>query len=81
MPINARGPSVADLQRTVEEYHAYIVQLEEIRARHEALRPALSTWLTLALDSSVESVRDVDLSRLRNWIDAGCAGEPPWPGT
>jgi hypothetical protein len=30
MPINAQGPSVADLRRTIDEHRVYIAQLEEL---------------------------------------------------
>lgn len=44
------------------------------------LRPALSTWLTLALDSShPDTPFDDDLHALRDWIDNGCPGEMPTP--
>lgn len=49
-------------------------------AREDDLRSAISTWLTLAHDSNFPSpVSDLDLLRLRDWVDGGCAGDMPEP--
>jgi len=43
----------------------------------DTIRPALSTWLTLALDIRSGGPTVGDLLALRDWIDAGGDGEPP----
>jgi len=46
----------------------------------DAIRSVLSTWLTLVLDVGSDGPTTCDLLALREWIDGGCVGEPPWPG-
>jgi hypothetical protein len=44
------------------------------------LRAAMSTWLTLALDTAMpDTTLDDDLIALREWVDGGCAGDMPVP--
>lgn len=48
--------------------------------REDDLRASISTWLTLAHDSHFPSpVSDLDLLRLRDWVDGGCVGDMPEP--
>lgn len=48
--------------------------------READLRSSVSTWLTLAHDANFPSpVSDLDLLRLRDWIDSGCVGDMPEP--
>ena len=43
------------------------------------LRTALSAWLTMAHDGAFAGPSDLDLLRLRDWIDGGLVGEMPEP--
>jgi len=45
----------------------------------DGIRNVLSGWLTMALDIRSDGPTTGDLLALRDWIDGGCAGEPPWP--